>query len=153
MPQTIPRADLQALFGHCRPTALEEAAQAYLGARMATEEAERALKQAQTHQEASELRLLREMEAQGIASHPTGGARLDATTSTYYALPEGGLDDSLLYAWLVRNGGRDLVRRVVHSGSFTHFCRKLEAAGRGIYPGVKKVQKRLVRLVGGKDDV
>ena len=59
------------------------------------------------------------------------------------------LDDNSVMSWLLRMGGHDLVKRTIHHGSFTGFCREVVESGRAVHPSVKVVQKRVVRVKKG----
>lgn len=131
--------------------ALTAAAHEYLAARTAKEAVEESLKTASARQQNAEDLLLRLMAAAGVKSlRLDDGAGSDVliseATSTYYSAASGMLDDGAFYAWLLRAGGHDLVKRTIHHASFSSFCRELVEAGRAIHPAVKVATKKQVRM-------
>ena len=132
---------------------LIEAAREYLAARKAEEAAIASLTLATKAMQAAEATLMAKMDETGVKSLKVqDGAdevSLSGSTSTYYSLPAGSLDDNSVMAWLMRCGGHDLVKRTMHHGSFTHFCREVVESGRAVHPSVKKVEKRVVRVKRG----
>jgi hypothetical protein len=144
------RTDVAALFGHAPTNEVVDAAQIYLIARLKKEEAEKALRAANEELDSAESLLLGKLDEAGVKSIKVdwdgGVAALSASTTTYYAMPKDGLEDTNLYLWLLRAGGKDLVRRTIHHASFSSFCREVADSGRAVHPAVKRTERRVVRV-------
>ncbi len=131
-----------------------KAARVYLTLRQSRTEAEDLLKAHTAGLAGAESELLRQMALAGVKSLKVDGGdgktvSVAASTSEYYSLPAGALDDTEIFTWLLRAGGHDMVKRTIHHASFNGFCRELAADGRSIHPSVKKVEMKKIRVAGG----
>lgn len=150
MPDVLGHDDLAALFA-LPDEAAKEAALAYLCARRYKEAAEEQLREASSDLAHAEMALMRALDEAGTKGvkleRPEGTAVLTAPVSHYYRLSEGLLDtDTGLRAYVVRNGGGEMMRTFVHPSTFTAWCRALVESGQRLHPAITEVKKRGVRL-------
>lgn len=139
-------------------------AKAYLDARRAKEGQENALKDASQKLQDAELQLLRAMDGAGMKSmkldHAGETVAMSQTSSTYYSLPAGGIDDPAILAWLDEQGGSDLLKKSIHHATFSSFCKEIvdqsikamDESGVAInplHPAVKIAERRGIMLRKG----
>ena len=130
-------------------------ARVYLEARKAREEAEAVSKRLWAALEAAENNLLETMAVAGVKSikveHDGLVVGISTTSSTYYSLPPGAIDDDVIVEWLKAKGGGDLIKNTIHHSSFSAFCRELvDAAGPAeLLPAVKVAERRGVQVRRG----
>ena len=127
------------------------AARTYLGCRRAREEAEAAAKRAREVLDAAEIYLLHSMDAAGllavrIEDQDGRPVNLTSSVSTHYSIAVGQLDDAGVFAWLSESGGADLVKKTIHHGTFSAFCRELAEAEKPLHQAVKLVERREIRV-------
>ena len=150
----IQKNELATLFGHdetaeARPD-VTSSARVYLDLRRQVDDAEAALKTLRSRMDTAESAFLAKLDECGLSSVKLAdGTALTSSTSNYYALPAGALEDASVMLWLIRMGGRDLVKRTIHHQSFSGFCRELAEDGKSMHPAVKLAQRRGVRMKSG----
>lgn len=148
--------EIAELFGE-DPMATQETvvarAKAYLTCRRLKEEAEALAKQQGAQLAIAEEELVRAMNGADVKSikldHEGQRASISQTSTVYYSLPPGALDDADIFAWLEKNGGHDLVKRSIHHATFSSLCKELCEQGKPadvLHPAVKIVEKRGVML-------
>jgi hypothetical protein len=138
------------LFGRDPNPSIIQAARSYLERRANKECQEAALKLANEQMAAAEDVLLRKLDEAGVLSVKLDDegkkTLLASSTTTYYSVPAGALDNPEVVRWLYNNGGRDLLRNTLHHASFSAFCRELAEKGRSLHPLVKVANKRSIKM-------
>lgn len=162
--ETISQDDLASLFEDSGNQELLVAkAKAYLHRRKVKEDMEAILKEESEKFQQSESELVQAMTAAGVKSlkieHDGKTNALTQSTSVYYSLPAGSIDNPDIMAWLQENGAKDIIKSSIHHATFSSFCKELvenasqqfsgETVLNPLHPAVKIAERRGIMLRKG----